>query len=338
MSNTAVGGVYEQIIEDVISSARVDFEESGIDEATLEDLRKGWQEKLTGLSIAEFSWDPQPVAEAPPPAPEEPSFAPMLNSDAAMMLPQGSYVQQGQMPLPSNDDTYIKAEPDLQPELSNVPFQNVAAARAAQQLQSNYGARATNSINAIRTGISGQDSSQGQQQQQSGIALPHPSQTDGAADLDDNDVEGIIMRRQADGTLEEMGRIEIDRLLHTQITARAQAMEGGGLMLPLKSASRRSRKAAAAGLESRRSAASGQVDGADDDEDDEDAINSDLDDPEDPEENSDDEDDPLGPMMLCMYDKVQRVKNKWKCVLKDGVLTVNGKDYVFHKATGEYEW
>src|SRR3954467_7742993 len=27
-----------------------------------------------------------------------------------------------------------------------------------------------------------------------------------------------------------------------------------------------------------------------------------------------------------------------KCVMKDGVLTVNGKEYVFHKATGEYEW
>lgn len=27
-----------------------------------------------------------------------------------------------------------------------------------------------------------------------------------------------------------------------------------------------------------------------------------------------------------------------KCTLKDGVLTVNGKEYVFHKATGEYEW
>jgi transcription initiation factor TFIIA large subunit len=27
-----------------------------------------------------------------------------------------------------------------------------------------------------------------------------------------------------------------------------------------------------------------------------------------------------------------------KCTLKDGVLTVNGKEYIFHKATGEYEW
>lgn len=24
--------------------------------------------------------------------------------------------------------------------------------------------------------------------------------------------------------------------------------------------------------------------------------------------------------------------------MKDGVLTVNGKEYVFHKASGEYEW
>lgn len=27
-----------------------------------------------------------------------------------------------------------------------------------------------------------------------------------------------------------------------------------------------------------------------------------------------------------------------KCTLKDGVLTVNGKEYVFHKAQGEFEW
>jgi len=27
-----------------------------------------------------------------------------------------------------------------------------------------------------------------------------------------------------------------------------------------------------------------------------------------------------------------------KCTLKDGVLTVNNREYVFHKATGEYEW
>jgi hypothetical protein len=40
MSNPAVGAVYQSIIEEVISSSRVDFEEGGVDETVLEELRK----------------------------------------------------------------------------------------------------------------------------------------------------------------------------------------------------------------------------------------------------------------------------------------------------------
>lgn len=40
MSNTQVGGVYQQIINDVIAASRVDFEEGGIDETILEQLKK----------------------------------------------------------------------------------------------------------------------------------------------------------------------------------------------------------------------------------------------------------------------------------------------------------
>ena len=43
-------------------------------------------------------------------------------------------------------------------------------------------------------------------------------------------------------------------------------------------------------------------------------------------------------MVLCLYDKVQRVKNKWKCVLKDGVASIDGRDYLFAKCNGEFEW
>lgn len=87
----------------------------------------------------------------------------------------------------------------------------------------------------------------------------------------------------------------------------------------------------------------GDVDDEDDkdvkDEDDENAINSDLDDSDDDGQgNMGDDDDDLGDSILCTYDKVQRVKNKWKCALKDGVMSVGGKEYVFHKGTGEYEW
>ncbi len=71
---------------------------------------------------------------------------------------------------------------------------------------------------------------------------------------------------------------------------------------------------------------------------DDDAINSDLDDPEDDLDDAGEDDEANPQIMLCMYDKVTRTKNKWKCILKDGVLTVGGREYVFQKATGEFEW
>lgn len=62
------------------------------------------------------------------------------------------------------------------------------------------------------------------------------------------------------------------------------------------------------------------------DDDDEDAINSDLDDPEDNVIEEEQEEGRPAQIMLCTYDKVARVKNKWKCTLKDGVLTTGGKE------------
>ena len=151
---------------------------------------------------------------------------------------------------------------------------------------------------------------QGQQPQQARPPNGLPAaQLDGPSD----GFEGVLMRRDAQGRPVEMGRVEIDNLLHAQIAARAKQMEGGGLMLPIKEATRHrsigSKNPATAGVPS-------QVDGPDDDIkdedlDDDDAINSDLDDSDDNREEDDDDDDSSGHMMLCMYDKVQRVKNKW---------------------------
>lgn len=70
-----------------------------------------------------------------------------------------------------------------------------------------------------------------------------------------------------------------------------------------------------------------------------DEINSDLDDSDDDYINMDVEDEGSDVnMMLCLYDKVLRVKNKWKCNLKEGVVTIDHKDYAFQKAQGESEW
>jgi len=78
----------------------------------------------------------------------------------------------------------------------------------------------------------------------------------------------------------------------------------------------------------------GQNDNDDDDEDD--AINSDLDDSED--EDDDNADAETTNKMLCQYEKVTRTKNKWKCVLKDGIINVEGRDFLFHKANGDFQF
>lgn len=62
-------------------------------------------------------------------------------------------------------------------------------------------------------------------------------------------------------------------------------------------------------------------------------------------------------VVVCQYDKVTekecashtflltltsfqitRSRNKWKFYLKDGIMNIGGKDYVFQKSNGDAEW
>jgi len=255
--------------------------------------------------------------------------------------------------------------------------QRVAQMAAAQQGQSmQQGQRPQMTQEQYRQMMAQNTASRmAQQVQQNGQNGVQGAQTDGTGDEEVESLN-VIKRFNSDGQEVIMGRIEIDSLIRAQIESMGRSMEGGGLMLPLHQAStpssRRQRKDKKGKGKGRQ-----QVDGGDDEDDkygvkdeevDEDAINSDLDDPDEGLNDEEDEDEGMGHIMLCMYDKVQRVKNKWyvafpfllllasmtllvfiagdlvcllenrKCVMKDGVLTVNGREYVFHKASGEYEW
>jgi transcription initiation factor TFIIA large subunit len=80
-------------------------------------------------------------------------------------------------------------------------------------------------------------------------------------------------------------------------------------------------------------------------------IDSDLDDSDDEhKDDADEEGEGDLDIVFCTYDKVslgvvgvavksdvcqvQRVKNKWKTTFKDGMVHINGKDYLFAKCTG----
>mmetsp|Transcript_37985 Transcript_37985/g.63864 ORF Transcript_37985/g.63864 Transcript_37985/m.63864 type:complete len:210 (+) Transcript_37985:77-706(+) len=57
------------------------------------------------------------------------------------------------------------------------------------------------------------------------------------------------------------------------------------------------------------------------------------------DDDDDDDDEPeTSHLVLAQFDKVNRTKSKWKCNLKDVVLHLNGRDYTFSRANGEFEF
>jgi len=43
-------------------------------------------------------------------------------------------------------------------------------------------------------------------------------------------------------------------------------------------------------------------------------------------------------VVVCQYEKIARTRNRWKFHLKDGIMNLNSKDFVFHKGNGDAEW
>ena len=43
-------------------------------------------------------------------------------------------------------------------------------------------------------------------------------------------------------------------------------------------------------------------------------------------------------LILCQYERVQHQKGRWKVVMRDGIVSVKGKEYAFSRLTGELQW
>ncbi|XP_057671844.1 transcription initiation factor IIA subunit 1-like isoform X1 [Diorhabda carinulata] len=92
----------------------------------------------------------------------------------------------------------------------------------------------------------------------------------------------------------------------------------------------------------------GSEDIDDDKEEDEEEIENDLagEAEEDPLNSGDDVSDADGTeesfetenVIVCQYDKITRSRNRWKFHLKDGIMNLNGEDFIFQKANGDAEW
>lgn len=67
-----------------------------------------------------------------------------------------------------------------------------------------------------------------------------------------------------------------------------------------------------------------------------DELNSDLDDEEADAEEVDDE--VVGDLVLCQYEKIHRVRSRWRGVLRSGIIHVADSDLCFNRSTIDLEW
>ena len=310
----------------------------------------GYDAQSNGVRVKTEATEPQYVANGYPQA-----GAPAQGGLArAQQLVQQYGNGQGSSGGPSQGPRGGLALPGQQarPQGLQLPGQNAQQQYSQQQQQQAYRQQQQLQQQQAQPRIKVESDSpqvdQGQFQQQSRPPPAAYAQTDGA---DDGLEEWKAMLAERRAVSAEQTQ-RADRMMHEHIMQLSSDLQSG-LMVPLdeqpKRAGNKKRKALSTPIESIAEAGPSvpQLDGDVDedekpdlkDEEDENAINSDLDDSDEEGQGPmGDEEDDMGDSILCTYDKVQRVKNKWKCTLKDGVMSVNGKEWVFHKGTGEFEW
>ncbi|PQE08557.1 hypothetical protein CJF30_00005408 [Rutstroemia sp. NJR-2017a BBW] len=363
MSNTQVGNVYQQIIADVVDSSRVDFEEGGVDESVLEELRKGWQQKLSQLQVATFPWDPKPDPPAPITNP------PTVPSNAAGYQNMGSIPVTQANPMPpmpsmnnSNNGPRIKTEPGMENQNHNMtpaPYQNpvmplpnatTAQQRAAQNLQAAYGQRAAASIDSIRGGAAPPQPQQNMPQNMQHQQAMHHQQAQQQMQhqqMQQQRPANAMPPQQQQQARPSQPEIAYSQAMAAQAAQMQQsAMHSRNGQPPQNGPNGQYTQNGHGGQNPQGGVGGAQTDGTGDDSEESIGVIKQFD-----SEGNEiamgriDIDNLIrgkiesmgkamegGGLMLPLKEAT-KTKNR-----SHGVLTVNGKEYVFHKASGEYEW
>ncbi|KAI8081769.1 transcription factor IIA, alpha/beta subunit [Halteromyces radiatus] len=362
MSNAIVSNVYRYVIDDVINQVRGEFEDMGIDEAVLQELQRSWETKVARSRVANFGFNNDGYYD-------DESEQNNVNNDNDN---NGNNSNNSNIPPTTTtatnnnnnvySETYSQTNPpaanlatiansgvrsSLRPEtITNTmrPPQSQNQNTLQQQSASiSYNLPPANMPHLPPVNGSGQYSSMQQHQQNSlpdlqlpGGGRPNIPQNDGVNDnMTTEEIDAHISKIVMDAHEQQQSSIQDDSpslsFSATNLSGEALAMDNlpEHIKLLMKDARERAIQAGAISSKSRIA----QLDGEDDNDD----INSDLDDSDDADDDAEGGEE-IEHIILCLYDKVTRTKNKWKCVLKDGIMLVNGRDYLFHRANGDFEW
>ncbi|XP_067680332.1 transcription initiation factor IIA subunit 1-like isoform X1 [Haliotis asinina] len=312
-TSSSVSQLYKTVVEDVISNVKEAFLDEGVDEQVLTELRQLWDTKLTSSKAL----DAQTADQDMLPKIFVPHQQPQVMVTGTTAVPQA-------IPVPIQ--IAAGTGQDMLKRISIRP--QGAAATATMALpqglfQHQLAALNTAGNTILHTG-------NGQYIQ---VLSQHLQQAPQATTITTIPHQTIIQSGQMQGQVPGMTNIQ-----NVQITPgqqiRAQNPNGQG-MVQLDGA--------------------GDTSSSDDDEYNDDDDNDDNDDENNEEEEQGEEEEPLNSeddvseqdpdelfdtdnVVVCQYDKINRNKNKWKFHLKDGIMNLNGRDFVFQKATGDAEW
>ncbi|XP_037575480.1 transcription initiation factor IIA subunit 1-like isoform X2 [Dermacentor silvarum] len=308
MAAAGVPKLYRSVIEDVINGVKDVFLDEGVDEQALQELRQIWEKKLLESKAIDPPDHPVPAPASRPQATATLQPTPQATAQPLTIGPNG-LVQ----PTLVQYHTPIRA--------SGLVDQKLIITQPGQTVMSSSAAAAALALHPdVAASLI-----------QGGVLNMAERQAGNPGQLQFHPV--VTLAGEPYTTTTAAGQVP------TQVVTAASAQPGVGNVV--------------------------QLDGArdtSDEDDDEDEFNEDEeegnedgpqeDENEDgPQEeveplNSDDdvsdeeatENFEIDNVVVCQYDKISRSRNRWKFHFKDGIMNLQGKDYVFQKAVGDAEW
>ncbi|XP_030759315.1 transcription initiation factor IIA subunit 1-like [Sitophilus oryzae] len=326
LCKTSVLRIYQEVIDDVVSGVRDLFVEEGIDEQVLQELKQTWESKLLASKAVQVEEEkpkkqgnvipsngfPKPVQHIQP-AQQIPPVVPAQVQSVVetRMVP----IQITLPPQPGNDGGRVLT---IQVPATALQGNQLQKVLTGPVITATMGLPPSIASSLLQQHVNAAFSSQ---QQAVAVINRNVAQTDGTHDDEQIEIEFILPNKCSSSK---------SKLRHQRKVPKLKQVDGS-------------------------------MDTSDDDEDgsDDDNEDDDLDDDKDEDDqeiedeggeeeplNSEDDvsdDDPTDlfdtdNIVVCQYDKIIRNRNKWKFYLKDGIMNLNGLDYVFQKANGDAEW
>ncbi|XP_003745737.1 transcription initiation factor IIA subunit 1 [Galendromus occidentalis] len=357
MSSVTVGRIYKSVIDDVITGVKDAFLDENADEQVLMELKQLWEKKLADSKAIEPQEPPAPLVKVNSNKADS-NVPPGITIQRSGSTPNEQYnypqvrvIQQSQpmVHYPGTAASSIGGHSGNTPVALRVPAPTnqpgaitLPPEITAQILQSNNGTITPVQMQALQNMMMSRQQfakSTGQAQYTITVPVPAGQQT----------VQGA-MPHVAGAQLvsgPQMQPVTTAQQIQQHLQQPQQAGTAAGLRVvkmpgQTDGATMDSSDSDDSSDEDR-IGANDDDDGDDLDEDEDDQQDNELD--EEPLNSNDDVSDEelseaqeIDNVVVCQYDKISRSRNRWKFHLKDGIMNIQGRDYVFQKSTGDAEW